>query len=93
MCGDHVRWPRGLHNLSRRMAVWKYLVASVVLGMGIAVSAGERDVRPEDTRYEVYYFHASWRCVNCNNAEAWAKEEVEALVAENGEGSVVFFSI
>jgi hypothetical protein len=34
------------------------------------------------THVEVYYFHASWRCVNCNNAEAYAKEATDTVAKE-----------
>lgn len=36
-----------------------------------------------ESHYEVYYFHASWRCTNCTNAEAWTGETVAALQASN----------
>lgn len=36
-----------------------------------------------ESHYEVYYFHASWRCTNCTNADAWTGETVAALQANN----------
>lgn len=36
-----------------------------------------------ESHYEVYYFHASWRCTNCTNAEAWTGESVAALQVNN----------
>lgn len=43
-----------------------------------------------ESRYEVYYFHASWRCTNCTNAEAWAGEAVAMLQKANPGVEVVF---
>ncbi len=38
--------------------------------------------------YEVYYFHASWRCGNCTNAEAWTGEAVTKLQADNPDVTI-----
>lgn len=43
-----------------------------------------------ESHYEVYYFHASWRCTNCTNAEAWAGEAVDALKQANPETVIVY---
>lgn len=43
-----------------------------------------------DRHYEVYYFHASWRCANCTNAEAWAGEAVALLQQANPGVAVVY---
>lgn len=60
------------------------LLAVLVFALcGVTVAAGE-------SHYEVYYFHASWRCTNCNNAEAWTGEVVAAIQAENPDVTVRF---
>lgn len=43
-----------------------------------------------EPEYEVYYFHASWRCSNCNNAEAWAGQAVEMLKAGNPNAKIAY---
>lgn len=48
--------------------------ASIFFATG--ASAGE-------SHYEVYYFHASWRCTNCTNAETWTGETVAGLRESN----------
>ena len=70
--------------------MWKVLAAYVVLGLGGVVAGGESNPRPEGVRYEVRYFHAAQRDGNCRDAEAWAREEVDAIASAKGEGSVVF---
>lgn len=55
----------------------------VHVSFSVAVNAGE-------SHYEVYYFHASWRCTNCTNAEAWAREVVTALNSVNPEANIVY---
>lgn len=60
---------------------------------GLTAFAGEAEGRPADTSYEVYYFHASWRCVNCTNAENWTKETVAAVAAANDKDALVFKAI
>ena len=43
-----------------------------------------------ESHYEVYYFHASWRCANCTNAEAWTGEAVELLRKSNPNVEIVY---
>ena len=43
-----------------------------------------------ESHYEVYYFHASWRCTNCTNAEAWAGEAVESLAQSNPGARIIY---
>ncbi len=47
-------------------------------------------LKAADTHYEVYYFHASWRCANCTNAEAWAGEAITALQKANPDVEIVY---
>lgn len=44
-----------------------------------------------ESKYEVYYFHASWRCGNCTNAEAWTRQVVDSLQASN-PGVIIEFA-
>lgn len=46
-----------------------------------------------ESHYEVYYFHASWRCTNCNNAEAWSKEAVDIIRQANPNAGIVFVPV
>jgi hypothetical protein len=49
---------------------------------------------PETTKMAVYYFHTTYRCLTCNNLEAYAKEAVEkAFSGELAKGEVFFASI
>lgn len=43
-----------------------------------------------ESHYEVYYFHASWRCTNCTNAEAWAGEAVDTLQRANPDTVIAY---
>lgn len=43
-----------------------------------------------ESHYGVYYFHASWRCSNCTNAEAWAGEAVDALKQANPDTVIIY---
>jgi len=43
-----------------------------------------------ESHYEVYFFHASWRCENCDNAEKWVGEVVDALKKDNPGGRLMF---
>lgn len=43
-----------------------------------------------ESNYEVYYFHAAWRCSNCTNAEAWAGEAVDLLRESNPDTDIVY---
>lgn len=52
------------------------MVIALLMGLATPALAGE-------THYEVYYFHASWRCTNCTNADAWTGEAVNALRSGN----------
>ncbi len=47
-------------------------------------------VHAADSHYEIYYFHASWRCGNCTNAERWAGEVAESLKASNPKVKIVY---
>lgn len=58
------------------MKFMTFLAALVLMLSCVPAAAGE-------SHYEVYYFHASWRCTNCTNAEAWTGETVATLQAEN----------
>lgn len=59
-----------------------YLLAATILFSAYALGA-----EPE---YEVYYFHASWRCSNCTNAEAWAGQAVDMLKADNPNARIAY---
>lgn len=67
---------------------WGMLVGLLLATTGAI--AGEPAKRPANTNYEVYYFHVSWRCVNCNNAEAWTREVADAFAKANEVGAVSF---
>lgn len=65
-------------------SVLKALAVTVLFFlMSAVVNAGE-------TQYEVYYFHASWRCANCTNAEAWAGEAVDLVKKANPEAGIAY---
>ncbi len=55
----------------------------VAISLSAAANAGE-------SHYEVYYFHASWRCTNCTNAEEWAGEVVSALNSSNPGANIIY---
>ena len=63
----------------------KYVLTAFVflISLSASVFAGE-------SHYEVYYFHASWRCTNCTNAEAWAGEAVESIKRSNPGVKIVY---
>lgn len=55
-----------------------------------AQSESQNETQSE-IQYEVLFFHASWRCVNCNNGETWTNKAVEQLRAEKvGDGKIIF---
>lgn len=62
---------------------WLSLVFAVVALFASQIQGAE----PE---YEVYYFHASWRCSNCTNAEAWAEQAVEMLKTDNPTAKITY---
>ena len=85
-------WPI-MQSDERKPPMWKSLTALAILGSALAARGSEPNSRPEGVRYEVYYFHTTQRDGNCRDAEAWARGEADAIVGENGEGSVVFFPV
>lgn len=56
--------------------------AALILSASTALAA--------ESHYEVYYFHASWRCTNCTNAEAWAGEAVSLLQKANPDVKIIY---
>lgn len=58
----------------------------LLLVLSASASAAEK-------QYEVYYFHASWRCTNCNNAEAYTEEAVNSFKAQNPSINVAFLPV
>lgn len=60
-----------------------WILASAILVFASMAAAA-------DSKYEVYYFHASWRCGNCTNAEAWAGQAVESLKTSNPNVAIEF---
>lgn len=60
---------------------------SYLLAVTVLLSTYAQGAEPE---YEVYYFHASWRCSNCTNAEAWAGQAVDMLKADNPNARIAY---
>lgn len=66
-----------------KAAMKMMFIPMILLMLAVSANASER-------HYEVYYFHASWRCANCTNAEAYTQEAVNSYNAENPGAGVIF---